>query len=82
LLKQREEEQAEKMSAERKAQVGKGGRGEKIRTYNFKENRITDHRIGFTLYQLQDFLSGNVDPVVDALTAQFQIEQLAGAAND
>ena len=82
LLKQREEEQAEKMSAERKAQVGKGGRGEKIRTYNFKENRITDHRIGFTLYQLQDFLAGNVDPVVDALTTQFQIEQLAGAAND
>jgi peptide chain release factor 1 len=82
LLKQREEEQAEKMSAERKAQVGKGGRGEKIRTYNFKENRITDHRIGFTLYQLQDFLAGNVDPVVDALTTQFQIEQLAVAAND
>lgn len=82
LLKLREDEQAEKMSAERKAQVGKGGRGEKIRTYNFKENRITDHRIGFTLYQLQDFLAGNVDPVVDALTTQFQIEQLAGAAND
>ena len=82
LLKLREDEQAEKMSAERKAQVGKGGRGEKIRTYNFKENRITDHRIGFTLYQLQDVLAGNLDPVVDALTAQFEIEQLAGAKND
>lgn len=82
LLKLREDEQAEKMSAERKAQVGKGGRGEKIRTYNFKENRVTDHRIGFTLYQLQDVLAGNVDPVVDALTAQFEIEQLAGAKND
>ena len=70
------------MSAERKAQVGKGGRGEKIRTYNFKENRVTDHRIGFTLYQLQEVLAGNVDPVVDALTAQFEIEQLAGAKND
>ena len=70
------------MSAERKAQVGKGGRGEKIRTYNFKENRVTDHRIGFTLYQLQDVLAGTVDPVVDALTAQFEIEQLAGAKND
>ena len=55
---------------------------EKIRTYNFKENRVTDHRIGFTLYQLQDVLAGNVDPVVDALTAQFEIEQLAGAKND
>ena len=82
LLKLREDEQAEKMSAERKAQVGKGGRGEKIRTYNFKENRVTDHRIGFTLYQLQDVLAGNVDPVVDALTAQVEIEQLAGAKND
>ena len=82
LLKLREDEQAEKMSAERKAQVGKRGRGEKIRTYNFKENRVTDHRIGFTLYQLQDVLAGNVDPVVDALTAQFEIEQLAGAKND
>ena len=82
LLKLREDEQAEKMSAERKAQVGKGGRGEKIRTYNFKENRVTDHRIGFTLYELQDVLAGNVYPVVDALTAQFEIEQLAGAKND
>jgi len=80
LLKLREDEQAEKMSAQRKAQVGKGGRGEKIRTYNFKENRITDHRIGFTLYQLQDVLMGNLDPVIDALTAQFEIEQLAGAS--
>ena len=79
LLKQREDEQAEKMSAERKAQVGKGGRGEKIRTYNYKENRITDHRIGFTLYQLQDVLAGNLEPVIDALTTQYQLEQLAGS---
>ncbi len=82
LLKLRDEAIAEKASAERKAQVGKGGRGEKIRTYNFKENRITDHRIGFTLYQLQDVLAGNLDPVIDALTAQYQIEQLADASND
>jgi peptide chain release factor 1 len=79
LLKQREDEQMEKMSAERKAQVGKGGRGEKIRTYNYKENRITDHRIGFTLYQLQDVLAGNLEPVIDALTTQYQLEQLAGS---
>lgn len=82
LLKLREEEIAEKASAERKAQVGKGGRGEKIRTYNFKENRITDHRIGFTLYQLQDVLAGNLDPVIEALTTQYQIEQLADANNN
>ena len=81
LLKLREDEQAEKMSAERRAQVGKGGRGEKIRTYNFKENRITDHRIGFTLYQLQNALAGDLDPVIDALTEQYQIEQLAHASS-
>lgn len=77
LLKLREDEQAEKMSAERKAQVGKGGRGEKIRTYNYKENRITDHRIGFTLYQLQAALSGELDPVIDALSADLRARQLA-----
>ena len=82
LLKLREEAIAEKASAARMAQVGKGGRGEKIRTYNFKENRITDHRIGFTLYQLQDVLAGNLDPVIDALTTQYQIEQLADASNN
>lgn len=79
LLKMREDEQAERMSAERRAQVGKGGRGEKIRTYNFKENRVTDHRIGFTIHQLADVLAGNLDPVVDALTMQYQVEQLAGS---
>lgn len=77
LLQRQEEEQEAKLSAERRAQVGKGGRGEKIRTYNYKENRITDHRIGFTLYQLQDVLAGNLDPVVDALTLEYQSEQLA-----
>lgn len=82
LLKLRDEAIAEKASAERKAQVGKGGRGEKIRTYNFKENRITDHRIGFTLYQLQDVMAGNLDPVINALTTQYQIEQLADASNN
>ena len=77
LLQRKQEEHEAKMSAERRAQVGKGGRGEKIRTYNYKENRITDHRIGFTLYQLQDVLAGNLDPVVDALTLEYQAEQLA-----
>jgi peptide chain release factor 1 len=77
LLQRMQDEQEAKLSAERRAQVGKGGRGEKIRTYNYKENRITDHRIGFTLYQLQDVLAGNLDPVVDALTLEYQAEQLA-----
>ena len=78
LLKLRQEEQDAKASAERRAQVGGGGRGEKIRTYNFKENRITDHRIGFTLYQLQDVLSGNLDEVIDVLAADLRARQLAG----
>jgi peptide chain release factor 1 len=77
LLKLREEEQEAKASAERRAQIGGGGRGEKIRTYNYKENRITDHRIGFTLYQLQAALSGELDPVIDALSADLRARQLA-----
>jgi peptide chain release factor 1 len=77
LLQRRQDEHEAKISADRRAQVGKGGRGEKIRTYNYKENRVTDHRIGFTLYQLEDVLAGNLDPVVDALTLEYQAEQLA-----
>ena len=77
LLQRRQDEHEAKISADRRAQVGKGGRGEKIRTYNYKENRVTDHRIGFTLYQLQDVLAGNLDPVIDALTLEYQAEHLA-----
>ena len=78
LLKLAEEEQNAAMSAERRSQVGGGGRGEKIRTYNFKENRLTDHRIGFTIYRLQDVLAGDLDEVVDALAADERTKQLAG----
>ena len=70
LLQRRQDEHEAKISADRRAQVGKGGRGEKIRTYNYKENRVTDHRIGFTLYQLQDVLAGNLDPVIEQLAKQ------------
>ena len=78
LLKLHQDEQEAKASAERRAQIGGGGRSEKIRTYNYKENRITDHRIGFTLYQLQAALAGDLDPVVDALSADLRARQLAG----
>lgn len=77
LLKLRQDEQEAQASAERRAQIGGGGRGEKIRTYNYKENRITDHRIGFTLYQLQAALGGDLDAVVDALTADLRARQLS-----
>ena len=54
-------------SADRRSQVGGGGRSEKVRTYNFKEGRVTDHRIGFTVHRLPEILAGDLDPVVDAL---------------
>ena len=79
LLKLAQDEQAAAQSVERRSQVGSGGRGEKIRTYNFKENRLTDHRIGFTIYRLQDVLAGDLDEVVDALAADERARQLAGS---
>ena len=78
LLKLAQDEMDAKMSAERRSQVGGGGRGEKIRTYNFKENRLTDHRIGFTIYSLGDVLAGDLDGVVDALATDERSRQLAG----
>jgi len=78
LMKLAQDEMDAKMSAERRSQVGGGGRGEKIRTYNFKENRLTDHRIGFTIYSLGDVLAGDLDGVVDALATDERSRQLAG----
>jgi peptide chain release factor 1 len=77
LLRRMQEEQSASLSAERRAQVGGGGRSEKIRTYNFKENRVTDHRIGLTLYRLQQVLAGDLDEIVDALVADDRARQLA-----
>ena len=57
--------------------MGGGGRSEKIRTYNFKENRVSDHRIGLTLYKLQQVLAGELDEVVEALMADERARQLA-----
>ena len=65
------------LSAERRSQVGGGGRSEKIRTYNYKENRVTDHRIGFTVYRLSDVLAGDLDLVVDPLLHDERARQLA-----
>jgi peptide chain release factor 1 len=70
------EKQRAEQSADRKSMVGSGDRSEKIRTYNFKENRVTDHRIGLTLHQLDQILEGNLDPVLDAVTTYFQAEKL------
>jgi peptide chain release factor 1 len=63
-------------AAERKTQVGTGDRSERIRTYNFPQNRVTDHRIGLTLHKLEQALQGQLDEVIDALQAHFEAEKL------
>jgi peptide chain release factor 1 len=72
------EKQQAALGAERRSMVGTGDRSEKIRTYNFPQNRVTDHRIGFTLHQLDFVMDGKLDPVIDALTAYYR--SLQGAA--
>ena len=76
LLKAEQDRQANEASAARKDQVGGGGRSEKVRTYNFKENRVTDHRIGLTLYKLDKVLAGELDEISDALVADEQARRL------
>jgi peptide chain release factor 1 len=70
------ERQLAQIGAERKSMVGTGDRSEKIRTYNFPQNRLTDHRIGLTLHQLDLIIEGRLQPVIDALTAYYQSEKL------
>jgi peptide chain release factor 1 len=70
------ERQRAEIGAERRSMIGTGDRSEKIRTYNFPQNRVTDHRIGLTLYQLDSILDGNLDPLIDALTTYYQTERL------
>ncbi len=72
------EKQQAAIGAERKSMVGTGDRSEKIRTYNFPQNRLTDHRIGLTLHQLDLTMTGRIDPVVEALTNYYQSEMLRG----
>ncbi len=77
LLAMKQAEQAAEVAGERRAQVGSGERSEKIRTYNYKDNRVTDHRIGLTVKRLDSVLEGDLDEFVDALTAAEQAERLA-----
>jgi peptide chain release factor 1 len=81
LLQREQERQQAELSSARKGQVGGGGRSEKIRTYNFKENRVTDHRIGLTLYKLDKVLGGELDEIVDALVADERSRQLQAAGS-
>jgi len=69
-------EQSEKIASERKSQVGTGDRSERIRTYNYPQGRITDHRIGLTLYSLENFLNGDIGNMIDALITADTAEKL------
>jgi len=78
LLKLEQDRQLAEQSEQRRSQVGGGGRSEKIRTYNFKENRVTDHRVKLTLHKLDRVLTGDLDELVDALLVDERERQLAG----
>jgi len=71
-----QEEQRLKIASERKSQVGSGDRSERIRTYNFPQNRVTDHRIGLTTHRLPEILMGALDEIIDALITSDQAERL------
>jgi len=77
LLQQREEEEHAKYAAERRSQIGSGDRSERIRTYNFPQNRLTDHRIGLTLYNLPQVMEGGIGPIITALQKADYEEKLA-----
>jgi peptide chain release factor 1 len=76
LLKEKQDKQASEIAENRKMQVGTGDRSERIRTYNYPQGRVTDHRIGLTLYKLEEILNGNLDEVIDALVAADRAEKL------
>lgn len=76
LLDKKIQEQQKKIALDRKTQVGTGDRSEKIRTYNYPQNRVTDHRIGLTLYRLTEILGGDLDEFMDNITAYYQTEAL------
>ena len=76
LYEMEQEKQHQQIAAERRGQIKTGDRSEKIRTYNFPQNRITDHRIGLTLHQLTDVVDGKLGPIVDALVTHFEAERL------
>jgi len=76
LLDKMEEERASEISKERKTQVGSGDRSERIRTYNFPQNRVSDHRVGLTLYRLEEIMEGKLDDLIDPLIVDFQTQSI------
>ena len=79
LLSEKQQAQQSSIAAQRKAQVGTGERNERIRTYNYPQGRVTDHRIGLTLYKLDDILNGDLDEIIDALITADRAKQLASS---
>jgi len=82
LLADVQDKQASEVAQNRKLQVGSGDRSERIRTYNFPQGRMTDHRINLTLYKLDEIMQGSLDQLIDPLIQEYQAEQLASLAND
>jgi peptide chain release factor 1 len=81
LLDGAQTEQASEQAAARKLQVGSGDRSERIRTYNFPQNRVTDHRVNLTLYKLDEVMTGRLEQVIEPLTREYQAEQLASLSD-
>ena len=77
-----EREQQAKTASTRKSLIGSGDRSERIRTYNFPQGRVTDHRINLTLYKIERIMDGELDEIVDALAHEHQAEQLAGLTEE
>ena len=71
-----QQEQADEIAQTRKTMIGSGDRSQRIRTYNFPQSRVTDHRIGLTIYKLEQFMNGDLDEVIDALITADRAEQL------
>jgi len=76
LLEMEQEKQHNAIASERRSMVGSGDRSEKIRTYNFKDNRVTDHRIGYTAHQLDLFMEGEIGELIDGLVSHYQAEKM------
>lgn len=81
LLEQKREAQQSAVAADRRSQVGTGDRSERIRTYNFPQGRVTDHRIGLTLYKIDDIMNGDLDEIIDALITADRAQKLGTGEN-
>ena len=82
LYEMMESQRSAEISRERKSQVGSGDRSERIRTYNFPQGRVSDHRINLTLYKIEAIMNGDLDEIIDALNAYFQSEKLRGGMEE